>query len=163
MSVDYLKIYNYPATQVKTIDNYDPTIKLEKLDASINSNDGEYLPRISPDGNYLYCIRSSKENVGGSGFEDVWYAQKKDDGNWSKLTNIGSPINNRSHNFVISASPDNNSLLIANTYNADGSPDGSGLSISYKINGKYQVPLSQVIKDCVNKNKFVLVNCPRQT
>ena len=155
LSVDYLKINNYPATQVKTIENYDASIKLEKLDENINSNDNESLPRVSPDGNYLYCIRTSKENVGGSEFEDVWYAQKKEDGRWSKLTNIGSPINNRAHNFVISASPDNNSLLIANTYNADGSPNGPGLSISYKINGKYQVPLSQEIKDYVNINKLV--------
>ena len=155
LSVDYLKMYNYPATQVKTIDNYDASIKLEKLDENINSNDNESLPRVSPDGNYLYCIRTSKENVGGSEFEDVWYAQKKEDGRWSKLTNIGSPINNRAHNFVISASPDNNSLLLANSYNADGSPNGPGLSISYKINGKYQVPLSQEIKDYVNINKLV--------
>ena len=155
LSVDYLKINNYPATQVKTIENYDASIKLEKLDENINSNDNESLPRVSPDGNYLYCIRTSKENVGGSEFEDVWYAQKKEDGRWSKLTNIGSPINNRAHNFVISASPDNNSLLLANTYNADGSPNGPGLSISYKINGKYQLPLSQEIKDYVNINKLV--------
>ena len=154
LSVDYLKINNYPATQVKTIENYDASIKLEKLDENINSNDNESLPRVSPDGNYLYCIRTSKENVGGSEFEDVWYAQKKEDGRWSKLTNIGSPINNRAHNFVISASPDNNSLLLANTYNADGSPNGPGLSISYKINGKYQLPLSQEIKDYVNINKL---------
>jgi OmpA-OmpF porin, OOP family len=155
LSVDYLKINNYPATQVKTIENYDASIKLEKLDENINSNDNESLPRVSPDGNYLYCIRTSKENVGGSEFEDVWYAQKKEDGRWSKLTNIGSPINNRAHNFVISASPDNNSLLLANTYNADGSPNGPGLSISYKINGKHQLPMSQEIKDYVNINKLV--------
>jgi len=156
LSVDNLKIYNYPSTQVKTIDNYDASIKLEKLDANINSNDGEYLPRISPDGNYLYCIRSSSQNIGGNpDYNDIWYSQKNEDGAWSKLANIGSPLNNKDHNFVISASPDNNSLLIANRYKLDGSSDGQGLSVTYKKNGKYQVPINQEIKEMVNKNNYI--------
>jgi outer membrane protein OmpA-like peptidoglycan-associated protein len=156
LSVDYLKMYNYPATQVKTIENYDASIKLEKLDTNINSSNEESLPRISPDGNYLYCIRRSNENIGGiSAYDDIWVSEKKGDGRWSKLKNIGKPLNNTGHNFVISASPDNNSLLLANTYHADGSANTKGLSISYKSNEKYQIPINQEIKDFVNKSNSV--------
>ena len=154
--VDKLKIVNYPATEVKIIENYDASYKLEKLDANINSNDAESLPRISPDGNYLYCIRHSKENIGGNpDYNDIWYSKKDENGTWSKLANIGSPLNNKDHNFVISASPDNNSMLIANKYKADGSSNGQGFSITYKENGKYKLPEDQQIIEFINENDYV--------
>jgi outer membrane protein OmpA-like peptidoglycan-associated protein len=156
LSADYVKFTSYPATVVKTIDNPDPNIYLEKLDTNINSSVTEDLPRISPDGNYLYCIRSSNLNVGGDPkMDDIWYSVKKEDGSWSKLKNIGRPLNNASHNFVISISPDNNSLLIANCYDSKGEAEGMGLSITKKVNDKYTIPTNQKIIDFVNKNNSV--------
>ena len=156
LAVDYLKITNFPATQSKNLDNYDASIKMEKLDENVNSQDNESLPRISPDGNYLYCVRASKENAGANPeYNDIWYSYKNEEGKWSKLLNIGKPLNNSSHNFVISVSPDNNSLLLANRYTSDGGSNGPGLSMSYKKNGKYQMPINQEIKDFVNKSNSV--------
>jgi hypothetical protein len=86
---------------------------------------------------------------------DIWYSVKKEDGSWSKLANIGRPLNNKSHNFVISSSPDNNSLLLANKYKSDGEAEGMGLSITKKINNQFTVPTNQIIIEFINKNKGV--------
>ena len=65
--------------------------------------------------------------------DDIWYSEKKEDGSWSKLVNMGRPLNNKAHNFVISASPDNNSLLIANRYDSKGEADGQAYLFLKKL------------------------------
>ena len=52
---------------------------------------------------------------------------------------IGSPLNNDGHNGIVSVTTDNNTMIIMNTYNEDGTQKGSGLSITNKVNDKWEV------------------------
>jgi OOP family OmpA-OmpF porin len=128
----------------------------QPLSDAINSSSIETYPIISSDGNILYFARiEDANNIDNPTATDIWYSTKLANGNWSKAQNIGRPLNNGGHNFVSSITPDVNTLLIANTYNADGTPAGDGVSISnYKING-WEVPQTLIIDGFTNKNGFV--------
>lgn len=60
------------------------------LGDSINGPGNEMSPFIHPDGKTLYF--SSESHVGMGGM-DLYMAQKKDDGSWSRPVNLGYPIN----------------------------------------------------------------------
>jgi len=128
----------------------------EPLSDAINSPSFESYPIISSDGNILYFARiGDPNNVGNQTTTDIWYSIKQSNGNWSKAQNMGKPLNNSEHNFVSSITPDVNTLLIANTYNVDGTPGGDGVSLSnYKSNG-WEVPKTLIIEDFKNTNEYV--------
>ncbi|WP_018341558.1 OmpA family protein [Cytophaga aurantiaca] len=131
----------------------------EPLSDAINSSSLETYPIISSDGNILYFARvGDKDNIDDPTTTDIWYSTKLPNGNWAKAQNIGKPLNNSAHNFVSSITPDVNTLLIANTYKADGSTAGNGVSISeYTMNG-WEVPKRLIIEGFVNLNEFSFVS-----
>lgn len=131
----------------------------EPLSDAINSTALESYPIISSDGKILYFARSEdKNNIGDPTTTDIWYSIKMPDGSWNKAQNIGRPLNNGAHNFVSSITADVNTLLIANTYNADGSSAGNGVSISnYKMDG-WEVPKSLKIDGFSNFNEYGYVS-----
>lgn len=128
----------------------------EPLSNAINSTSLETYPIISSDGNILYFARvGDANNIDNPATTDIWYSTKLSNGSWSKAQNIGRPLNNGAHNFVSSITPDVNTLLIANTYNADGTSAGDGVSLSnYKISG-WEVPQKLIIDGFTNINEFV--------
>lgn len=128
----------------------------EPLSEAINTALLETYPIISSDGNILYFARvGDANNIDNPATTDIWYSTKLLNGTWSKAQNIGKPLNNSAHNFVSSITPDVNTLLIANTYNADGTSAGDGVSLSnYKING-WEVPQKLTIDGFANSNAFV--------
>lgn len=125
------------------------------LSDAVNSTASEGYPIISSDGKILYFARvGDGNNIDDSTTTDIWYSVKLPNGNWSKAKNIGRPLNNSEHNFVSSITPDVNTLLIANTYNADGSSAGNGVSIShYTMNG-WEIPHNLHIEGFDNFNEF---------
>jgi len=129
--------------------------ELENLGHMINSAYTELAPLIVADGNSLYIARNHPSNYGGENKNDIWYTKKNEKGEWEKLQHADTPLNNKGSNFVISASPDGNSLLIGNTYNPDGSRKGDGISIAYKKNGKWMVPKEQKIIGFQNQSRYV--------
>lgn len=133
--------------------------KAEPLSDAINSTALEGYPIISSDGKILYFARSEdKNNIDNPATTDIWYSIKMTDGSWSKAQNIGRPLNNSEHNFVSSITPDVNTLLIANTYNADGTSAGGGASLSnYKMDG-WEVPKSLTIEGFTNLNEHAFVS-----
>lgn len=156
IKVSNLKVTEFPLS-IDVIDTFDPNIKVEKLPEVISSdNYTEKNPVISPDGKTLYFDRQYCDlNIDKSEYSDAWYSTYEN-GKWSKAKNMGRPINNKGHNFVISVSPDNNRLLLGNVYNADGmSNKSSGVSVSYKNENGWEIPKELKIKDFVNKNKYV--------
>jgi outer membrane protein OmpA-like peptidoglycan-associated protein len=128
----------------------------EPLSDAVNSPALETYPIISSDGNILYFARlGDKNNIGDPAKTDIWYSTKLPDGTWTVAKNIGRPLNNQSHNFVSSITADVNTLLIANTYNSDGTSAGDGVSLShYRING-WEVPKRIQIEGFTNSNEFV--------
>ena len=155
ISVDNIRIYK-KKKNIELIDSLDKNLKLVKLDSNINSVYEEFLPVVSPDGNYLFVARKKHpDNIGEEKATDIWYSVKDEKEKWSKLQNISKPLNNSSFNFVISSSPDNNKLLVANTYKSDGSPDSDGLSISQRQNSGFSIPKAQKIEGYVNNSSSV--------
>ncbi|HCI70140.1 MAG TPA: hypothetical protein DHV30_05930, partial [Balneola sp.] len=75
---------------------------IENLGPNINTDKGEYLARISADGNRLYF--NSSDQPTGLGGEDVWYSTKNNNGTWSKPNNMGSVINTETHEGILSLS-----------------------------------------------------------
>lgn len=156
IQVDELKITKSPRN-LNLVENADKIAEKVKLSDDINSNYDELSPIISPDGKTLYINRSDHpNNLGPSdNDQDIWYATLNENGEWSALKNIGRPLNNTGKNFTVSVSPDNNSIIVANTYKSNGEPDGQGLSISYKTRNGWEVPKPIEIKDFYNDNKYV--------
>lgn len=126
----------------------------ERLPATINSIYDEVAPMISPDGKTVYFDRKKHpDNAGGFNDEDdIWVSSFKN-GKWTDAQNIGFPLNNNYSNFVQSITPDDNSLLLGNIYNKDGSMN-AGVSITYRTRTGWAFPEEQYIDDFYNQNQY---------
>jgi len=156
IKVTNLKITEFPLS-VDVVDNFDASLKVEKLPETISSeNYTEKNPVIALDGKTLYFDRQFCDlNIEDAEKSDAWFSVLEND-EWSIAQNMGRPINNKEHNFVISVSPDNNRLLVGNTYAVDGiNSKGSGVSITYRKEDGWEIPKEIKIKDYVNKNEYV--------
>lgn len=153
IAVDYVRVRRFP-TKINVIESANEFGEKIKLSSKINSPYQEYSPKISPDGKTLYIVRKDyPENENKD--ENVWYSKVNSNYEWEKIKNIGFPINNEGNNFVISVSPDNNALLLGNTYNKDGSKKTDGVSIAYRTKTGWSIPTSLKIKNYYNKAVFV--------
>lgn len=102
----------------------------EKLSNEINTSSDELLPLFTEDGNRMYFIRSNyKENIGGEkAGQDIWYCNKKPDGNWSAPINISKPINNAWHNAAGGIFENGKKIYVSN----QNKKQATGISI-YKL------------------------------
>lgn len=127
----------------------------ENVGPKINSDLPELAPKISADGKKLYISREAHpSNVGINRLEDdqdIWVSNLVN-GNWEEATNIGKPINNSTYNWVISVSPDGNTLVVSGKYNEDGTRNGSGVSTVKRTPEGWSVPKTIEIKNYENKS-----------
>jgi outer membrane protein OmpA-like peptidoglycan-associated protein len=102
---------NLPSYQI--IDN----VPRERLGAIINSEYQEVRPFISPDGNTLYFSRRNHpKNTGGiKDYQDIWISTNIN-GNWSKPSPLGSPINNKKANTLCSITADGSYAILLDSY-----------------------------------------------
>lgn len=152
--VDYFKIYGYKP-QINIVKNPINNPK-ESLGTGVNTKYTELMPIISADGKTLYFIRDNYPgNVGtDKDHNDIWYS-KNISGTWSTAKNIGKPLNNLGHNFVIFVTPDNNTLILNGTYTAWGEDAGNGISISHRNNdGSWSIPKEIKIDNFYNDDKY---------
>lgn len=155
IEVDELKVTSYPK-KIKVVETFTTDVILNKLPDYISTKEYDELnPVVSADGKILYTTRIHPNNIGDNTKYDIWVSEKKSNGQWGDLVNIGKPLNNAGSNFVISTSPDNNTILLANTYNSDGSSKSDGLSIASKGFNGWNVPKDIIIKDFKNTYKSV--------
>lgn len=153
VEIDYIKVSKHPLG-IKLVDNAEQIGTRVKLDTSINSKYSELAPILSADGKTMYiCRNNHPENVAKG--NDIWLSQLLENNQWSSLQNIGRPLNNEGANFVVSVSPDNNSLVVANHYKEDGSQGGNGLSITNKTQTGWSVPKAMNIRNYYNKDRYV--------
>ena len=125
----------------------------EKLGTGVNSNFAERMPLITPDGKTLFFARKlHPQNIGDDGKDDIWVSYLQKDDNWSKAINMGAPLNNEKHNFVVSINPSGNSLYVANDYSG-GKKDA--LSMTRKVGRTWKEPKRLNITDHYNESKFV--------
>ncbi len=141
--------------KINLAENLDWKSKPENLGKNINSPFQEIAPMVTPDGKTIYFTRSSHpENTGGPVKQDVWYAEIRPDGSIGTALNIGPPINTPEHNSSFSISPDGNTMLLNNVYNADGTLE-KGLSMTQRESGiKWAQPKKVLIQDYYNRNEF---------
>ncbi|MGB0524769.1 MAG: OmpA family protein [Flammeovirgaceae bacterium] len=149
---DYL-VLEYTAKEINLVKNARQGFVKENLGSLVNSSYIEKSPKISHDGKTLYFTRADHPS-NTSGKDDAWYAEEEN-GNWGKAKKMVWPINNDGHNFVVSITPDNNTLLVGNTYNSDGTDKGAGVSITHRTAKGWEIPKEQKIEDYYNDNKYV--------
>ena len=156
VSVDYMKITE-SAKKIE-IENTIGGTKKENMGLTINSPYSEIAPIISPDGKTLYVARSKHPDNYGSdkSMYDIWYSEKQNDGTWTKLKNIGKPLNNSGDNLVIAISPDNNAMLVEGLYNYTGDYiSDAGISISYRQQDRtWSIPQKVTIEDYYNLDEY---------
>lgn len=155
VEADYIKINRYtePIYLIKDPANGH---KMENLGSNINTVDEDKSPFITADGKHLYFNRKNHPENIAEDYTDIWMSELDTINNvWQKAKHLPPPLNNDGYNYVISMTPDNNKVLVGNTYKADGSKGSSGVSISYKKNGKWTLPKEQDIKEFRNDDKYV--------
>ncbi len=156
IEVEELKITEFPFS-INVVKEFNPNLKMVKLPETVsNPNVEETNPVISADGTILYFDRKDNPLNIETPKDDIWYSIKDKNGKWTEAKNIGRPLNNRDNNFVISSSPDNNTLLLGNKYATDGvSSNGGGVSIAKKGQSGWEIPKDVVIEDFINTNNYV--------
>lgn len=113
----------------------DQPAKIENMGSTINTNEDEYVPRVSADGKTLYFL--SDNRTGGRGGEDIWYCQRQSDGSWGAPQNFSS-MNTSSNEGILAISPDGNVAIVFGNYN--GSFGGGDLFYSVKTENGWSYP-----------------------
>jgi outer membrane protein OmpA-like peptidoglycan-associated protein len=95
-----------------------------KLTENVNSKDWEPSATITPDGNTLYF---SSNREGGMGGTDLYRSVRLPNGEWSKPTNLGAPINSKYDEDAPSILADGKTLYFA----SNGELSMGGFDILY--------------------------------
>lgn len=140
---------------IKEVENMPSGLHKRNLGPNINSKYNEAVPVISADGKTLYwAVKGDPKNMTAD-YYDIWYSTQVNDSVWNRRKNIGKPLNNSNHNWVIAVSPDNNMLIVANRYNKDGSYKPEiGISRSFRSTTGWTVPVPVIINGFDNLSKF---------
>ena len=109
-------------------------LKIENIGTNINTQLEELRPTISADGNLLFFIRqndpaNTKYNAVPNS-QDIWFSERDTSGKWSEAEHLEYPLNTTEYNAVFWISPDNNRILIRNSF-INGDYMGNGVSMSY--------------------------------
>ncbi|MDJ1468533.1 OmpA family protein [Xanthocytophaga flava] len=135
-----------------------PYLKKESMGAGINTIYDEVIPRIAPDGKTIYySIKNHPENTGGtSDSDDAWYSQMDENGNWGTRKKLPAPPNDIGSTYVVSALPDNNTLVMNCKYYDDMTviPEW-GLSIIQKTDTGWMLRENIDIPDLSSKSKIL--------
>lgn len=131
---------------------YDST--MINLGPNVNTRYVDTHPVISPDGRTLFFARQGcPQNIGGAKDpQDVWYSKLANPTTktWQAAKNIGGPINNMGPNGIASVSSDGNLAILINVYNADGSMDPTGASVTRRSRIGWTAPVKLQIENFYN-------------
>lgn len=144
---DTIKVeINYPKSNLN--------LKPVNLGTNVNSFYPELAPIISYDGQKLFFTRNlHPDNYGEEKKYDIWISEFDSvNKSFNTAKNIGRPLNNEKANFVISAMPGNNELILGNVYLPDGGMK-QGLSNSFTDGKIWSMPEEIKINGFVNTSK----------
>jgi outer membrane protein OmpA-like peptidoglycan-associated protein len=142
---------------INLVEDTELNLVKENLGSQINTKYSEIMPVISHDGKTLFMtVKDDPNNIGSGEKEkdDVWFSIIGKDGKWGQRKNIGAPINNKTHNFAISISPDNNSLILSGQYDNNGNYKGEGISVSHKLKKGWGLPEDITIANFYNNGIY---------
>lgn len=99
--------------------------EVKNLSEKVNTEEKEYAPVIDPEGNIIYFTSRRKEGVGNKihldnlYYEDVYFATKDENGEWSEAKNINKNkeiesdgINGKRHDATVNISADGKTLFL---------------------------------------------------
>jgi len=145
IGVENLKVAA-PPTPINLVDEKQNSFKKENLGRGINSADIEVSPVISHDGQTMYFSKRKDNHTKGN----IWVSELQADGSWGDAQKMPAPLNNSGSNGVIAVSPDGNTLLLNNKYNALGYSAGAGLSMANRSTSGWEIPENLEIEDYYN-------------
>lgn len=100
-------------------------VEVNNLSDNVNSEHYEYAPVLDPKGNIIYFTSRREDGVGNKThfdnlpYEDVYFATRGEDGNWSVAKNINKNkeiesdgINGKRHDATVNISADGNTLFV---------------------------------------------------
>ena len=154
LEAEYITISQRNFSPINLLKTSIPFGERKNLGTTVNSEYDDICPVIAPDGKTLYFGKyepldpSNTNNTS----EQIWFSNIEPDGTWGKAIKAAAPLNNATHCFVISVAPDNNTMMVANAYNNDGTSAGRGVSISNKTATGWTVPKKITIKNEYNRN-----------
>jgi outer membrane protein OmpA-like peptidoglycan-associated protein len=137
---------------INTISTTENAPTKERLSESVNSPTDEVSPIISPDGQSLYFTRQNHPQNIKIENQDIWVSSI-DKGVFLPATILGSPLNNSENNSLASITPDGNTALVLNVYNADGTME-KGISISRRTDSGWELPKKVEIEDFQNESQY---------
>jgi len=131
------------------------TFRPINIGSKVNSPYHELAPVIAPDGKSLYFTRDGHpENIGAERKQDVWLSIVLQDSMYLLPKNMGPPINNELNNYILSITPDGNTMLLGNVYKPTMKAK-HGVSMSYFDGEEWSFPEMLQIRDFYNTNKHV--------
>jgi outer membrane protein OmpA-like peptidoglycan-associated protein len=149
-------------------------VKITNLGEKINTEYPEYNPMILADGSRILFTSRRKyignpiDNVDGQYCEDVWYADKNDDGTWSRAKRFKSPINTKGHDAISGVSTDGQVMYVYKAQTEKGGDifiteqDGNNWSnpesLGEPINTEYHESKVSVSYD--GKTMYIVSNRP---
>jgi outer membrane protein OmpA-like peptidoglycan-associated protein/tetratricopeptide (TPR) repeat protein len=118
-------------------------VKIEGLDAAINTENEEYVPVITADESEIFFTSRRPITIGGGTdpnigdfYEDIYYS-KKEGGNWINAVNLGNPVNSEFHDATVGLSLDGQKLFL---YRDNKKGDGN-IYVSEKKGDKWSDPV----------------------
>jgi len=116
--------------------------EIHPLPDSINSEYPDYVPIVTPEGQFMFFTSRKPESTGGltdpngDYFEDI-YMSENVNGFWSKPVNLGRPVNSDTHDACLGITTDMQTMFLYRT-NDEGT--GGNIYESYLKNGRWGRP-----------------------
>lgn len=108
-------LYNSPPADKFTINSKTRSFRISELGKDVNSEYDDYSSVLSSNDSVMYFTSRRDGTTGGLSdwddklFEDIYVSNLGKNG-WEKALNVGTPINTKMHDAVISLSPDGKTL-----------------------------------------------------
>lgn len=133
---------NYPNENKAMVEEWlsllqrnDDPVEVVNMGNIINTDNPDYFPCISRDGNTLYVLTNGRE--GGLGGEDIWFSRKTETGEWGRPANFRQ-LNTSSHESLQSISEDGTLAIVFGNY--EGTFGGGDLFYSVKTDEGWSKP-----------------------
>ncbi|MCS6823363.1 MAG: OmpA family protein [Cytophagaceae bacterium] len=151
ISIDRFAVYQQN-NGINLIKNYSQTNKPERLGPNINQGNTGVGMVLSADGNYMFICKHETEHYSDKyGCDDI-YVSEKNGNEWGPLKKMPPPINNKSNNDIIAISPDNNTILMADT---NCTPTNfMKFWVSHRTKNGWSTPRSMNIRNGYNKSIY---------